>query len=286
MASHAAYPTPLVLRGDRVRVYFSSRDTNNRSSIAALDLGLSADRFEIVSPPRGPLLSPGPRGAFDDSGVTIGSVLAEEDTVLVWYLGWNLGVTVPFRNAIGLATGQPDGELKRRSPGPVLDRSAADPYTLSYPWVLRGADGFRMWYGSHLEWGAEGRTMRHAIKEAISTDGAHWQEGGIPVLSPAGGEEFAVSRPCVIKEAGGYRMWYSRRFETYRLGYAERTEGGAWTRRDNVLRFVGPPGEWEGDTMAYPAVFDCAGRRYMLYNGGGYGRTGFGLAILEQEEAG
>jgi hypothetical protein len=33
--------------------------------------------------------------------------------------------------------------------------------------------------------------------------------------------------------------------------------------------------------MEYAAVFDCGGRRYMLYNGNGYGRSGFGLALLE-----
>src|SRR5271166_4635755 len=98
LASHASYPTPLVSGRHHVRVYFSPRDAANRSSIGALDLALDGDRFELVSPPRGPLLSPGARGAFDDSGVTVGCVLADGDQVRVWYLGWSLGVTVPFRN--------------------------------------------------------------------------------------------------------------------------------------------------------------------------------------------
>ena len=34
--------------------------------------------------------------------------------------------------------------------------------------------------------------------------------------------------------------------------------------------------------VCYPYVFDHAGNRYMLYNGNGYGRTGFGMAILER----
>jgi len=34
--------------------------------------------------------------------------------------------------------------------------------------------------------------------------------------------------------------------------------------------------------ICYPYVFDHAGSRYMLYNGNGYGRTGFGIAILER----
>jgi hypothetical protein len=33
--------------------------------------------------------------------------------------------------------------------------------------------------------------------------------------------------------------------------------------------------------IEYPCVFDHKGARYMLYAGNGYGRTGFGLAVLE-----
>ena len=33
--------------------------------------------------------------------------------------------------------------------------------------------------------------------------------------------------------------------------------------------------------VEYPYVFDWQGRRYMLYNGNGYGLTGVGLAVLE-----
>lgn len=282
MVSHASYPTPLVLGPRLVRIYFSPRDSDNRSSIASLDLALEGERFDIVSPPRGPLLSPGPRGAFDDSGVTVGSVLTDGEGVRVWYLGWNIGVTVPFRNFIGLAMGAADGVLERVSPAPVLDRSTADPYCLGYPWVIRDANCYRMWYGSHLEWGAEGLAMRHAIKGARSTDGVAWQRDGLPVLSPEGDGEFALSRPSVIADADRFRMWYARRYPTYRLGYAESEDGENWLRRDDALRFAGAPGAWERESMCYPAVFDCGAHRYMLYNGDGYGRTGFGLAILEE----
>lgn len=283
MASHASYPTPLVLGPRLVRSYFSPRDAMNRSSIAAVDLALDDRHFELLGQPRGPLLSPGPRGAFDDSGVTVGCVLAAGDKVHVWYLGWTLGVTVPFRNFIGLAIGPVDGPLERASPAPVLERSAADPLTVGYPWVLRTAEGFQMWYGSHLEWAPTGPAMSHAIKSASSQDGIQWLRDGSPVLTPAGGVEFALSRPCVVQDTGRFQMWYSRRYATYRLGYAESKDGRIWVRRDDSLRFVGEPGAWESESLAYATVFDCGAHRYMLYNGNGYGRTGFGLAVLEDE---
>ena len=38
---------------------------------------------------------------------------------------------------------------------------------------------------------------------------------------------------------------------------------------------------WDSEMICYPYVFDRKGERYMLYNGNGYGKTGFGLAVLE-----
>ena len=280
MMTHASYPTPLVLADNLVRVFFSPRDGENRSSIASLDLALDGRRFEIVGAPRGPLLGPGAIGTFDDSGVTVSAVLADEGRVRVWYLGWNLGVAVPFRNAIGLAEGAPDGPLARASAGPAIDRSPADPFTLGYPWVLRDNTELRMWYCSH-EWGANALETRHEIKAASSADGLVWHRTGRALLAPAGGEELALARPCVLRDGDCFRMWYSRRYAAYRLGYAESPDGVVWTRRDDILRFVGRPGPWETDSMEYAAIFDCGRRRYMLYNGNGYGRSGFGLALLE-----
>jgi hypothetical protein len=36
--------------------------------------------------------------------------------------------------------------------------------------------------------------------------------------------------------------------------------------------------------IEYSFIFDHAGQRYMLYNGNGYGKTGIGLAVLDQDE--
>ena len=40
--------------------------------------------------------------------------------------------------------------------------------------------------------------------------------------------------------------------------------------------------------VCYPCVFDWAGETWMLYNGNGYGRTGFGLArrVVERPDRG
>src|SRR5690348_2700940 len=114
ITGYASYPTPLVLDEDTVRIFFSPRDSQNRSSITALDLALEGERFRILSPPTQPLLSPGRRGSFDDSGVTVSCVVPKGNELLLYYLGWSLGTTVPFRNFIGLAIGDRSANLFRR----------------------------------------------------------------------------------------------------------------------------------------------------------------------------
>ncbi len=283
MATHASYPTPLVLSDTLVRVFFSSRDTSNRSSIASIDLEIDGKNWSINTTPNGPLLGPGARGAFDDCGVTVACVVPYDGRILVYYLGWSVSTTVPFRNFIGLATGDAgEGTLQRASVAPVLDRSTVDPYTLGYPWVLRRGRGFRMWYGSHLNWGSTGLEMRHVIKEAASDDGVIWLPSGHVAIPLGALPEFAVSRPCVLVDPDSWRMWYSRRTPAYSLGYAESSDGVTWRRQDDDVVLTGETGAWEDESTAYATIFDHRGGRYMLYNGNGYGRTGFGLAMLER----
>ena len=140
-----------------------------------------------------------------------------------------------------------------------------------------------MWYGSHMGWVTGSADMDHRIKSAVSGDGHHWARDGVPVIAPADASEYAFARPCVVRDADRYRMWYAFRGSAYRIGYAESGDGKHWVRRDAEAGIEPSPGEWDGDSVEYPSVFDHGGRRYMLYCGNGYGRTGFGIATLEDE---
>jgi hypothetical protein len=76
-------------------------------------------------------------------------------------------------------------------------------------------------------------------------------------------------------------MWYACRGETYRIGYAESADGLSWKRHDAQAGIDVSEEGWDSEMIAYPWVFDHGGRRYMLYNGNGYGETGIGLAVLD-----
>jgi hypothetical protein len=279
--SHASNPTALPLGGTRIRVFIGGRDAGNRSQIAFFDMDL-ADPLREVELCAEPVLTPGSRGAFDDSGTSVGCVLKADGATFLYYVGWNLGVTVPFRNSIGLAVAAtPDGPFRKVSAAPVLDRADEDPFSVSYPWVLRDGGGFRMWYGSNLEWGPDFAGMRHAIRHATSKDGRTWSRRAAPVLGPAGAGESVLVRPCVVRDPDRFRMWFSARGTEYRLGYAESADGLSWERRDADAGLAPSGSGWDAHAIAYPHVFDCAGERWILYNGDGFGRTGIGLARLE-----
>jgi hypothetical protein len=81
-------------------------------------------------------------------------------------------------------------------------------------------------------------------------------------------------------------MWYSYRDlnSTYRIGYAESFDGLKWTRLDDIVRLDLSANGWDNEMICYPFILDHEGSRYMLYNGNGYGRTGFGIAKLNDNQ--
>ena len=276
MRTHAANPFAVPLDDEHVRIYFSTRDEENRSSVGWLDYSMRVRTIRQVS--ERPAIGPGERGTFDDSGISVGWIVRDGSRLLLYYTGWNLGVTMPFRNSIGLATSIDGETFERIARAPVLDRSEHDPFSLSYPCVLRrGPSEWWMWYGSNTDWQPE----HHVIKFAASVDGIEWEPNGRTCI---GEEGLAFSRPSVLAEGGGFRMWYAFRGEDYRIGCARSTDGLSWTREDDAYGLAPASEEWASRACAYPHVFRFHDAHYMLYCGNGYGRTGFGIARLVDQE--
>jgi predicted GH43/DUF377 family glycosyl hydrolase len=281
MRTHAANPTPEHLGDDRFRIYFSSRDDENRSSIGFVEIDL-ADPATIVRESVEPVLGPGALAMFDDSGASIGCIVPVGTERYLYYMGWHLTVRVPWQNALGLAISEGPGRPFRRvSRFPIVPLDETDPYTISYPWVERRDGRFRMWYGSNVAWGARKEDMRHLIKYAESADGIHWDRRDIVAIDFEDAQEYAICRPCVVRDGDRLRMWFCSRGDAYRIRYAESTDGVMWRRMADPAPIDVSPGGWDAEMIEYPCVFDHRGARYMLYAGNGFGRTGFGLAVLD-----
>ena len=283
MESHAANPVAWPLGNGIFRIYFSCRDKDRRSSIGTVDFDVRTPQ-KTFNLSQKPVLGPGEIGTFDDSGSSMSCLVDAGGPIYLYYLGWNLGVTVPWRNSIGLAVRKPGAEtFERHSKAPVADRCDADPYSISYPWVIREGNLWRMWYGCNLKWGPEQKDMAHLLKYAESKDGIHWDRKGEIAVDFKSPDEYALSKPCVLRDKGLYRMWYSHRGQAYRIGYAESSDGIHFTRMDEKAGIGVSESGWDSESVEYPNLFDHGGMRYMLYNGNRYGLTGFGLAVLERE---
>jgi hypothetical protein len=269
--------------GKRTQVYFSARDSDNHAQIGRASVDLDTPGSEPTFEPE-PLVRVGPRGAYDDSGVTGGCIADEAGSLYLYFSGWSLGVQVPFLFFIGCAVSSDGGShFEKVSAAPVLGRNRFDPYLTASPSVLVEGGTWRMWYVSGTGWstGAEVEPI-YNIRYAESTDGIDWRPTGRVCIDYSYEGEHAIARPHVIKDGSIYRMWYSHRGESYRIGYAESTDGLLWSRKDDEAGITVSPEGWDSEMVAYPWVGDIGGRRRMLYNGNSYGRTGIGEALLDQ----
>jgi hypothetical protein len=282
MISHAAVPIAEHLLGDIFRIYFSARDAANRSFTGSLVIDLSRPN-EILDLASEPVIAPGELGTFDDSGAMATWLTYDGDSRLLWYIGWNLGVTVPFRNSIGLAVSRNGGPFERFAQGPILDRTPHEPHFCASCCVLRDGEIWRNWYLSTIGWQSSDRQVEYRchIKYAESLDGITWRRTGAVALDFQSPDENVISRPSVLRDPSGWHMWYSYRGDSYRIGYARSEDGERWTRVDSQVGIDVSPGEWDGQMIEYPFVFEHLGRRYMLYNGDDFGRSGVGLAVWE-----
>jgi hypothetical protein len=282
-ASHAMVPFVESV-DDGIRLYFSGRDTDGRSVTGYAD-GDPREPRSLRFAHR-PILKSGPLGAFDDSGAMGSSLVVHEGRKYLYYIGWTRGVSVPFYTFVGCAVSDDGGQtFERASAGPLLERSDADPYLTTSPWVLFDEGHWRMWYASGTGWQLteEGPQHRYHIRYAESQDGITWHRSGHVCIDYLNDDEYAIARPCVVKTNGRYRMWYSYRGDAYRIGYAESIDGLEWDRKDAEAGVDVSADGWDSEMIEYPCVFEHGSDWLMAYNGNGYGATGVGLAVLESD---
>ena len=294
MNHHACVPVADRVADNVMRIYFGPRDTQGRSLTGFIEVEADNPAHVLRVHDR-PVIGLGKLGAFDDSGVMPSSIVNYNGRKYLYYIGWNRGVTVPYRNSVGLAVSDDGGlTFQRVCEGPVVDRTQLEPYFCASPFAMYDADEgkWKLWYASSTGW-----TVVHdrpepvyQIKYAESNDGVHWVRNNIVCL-PYTFEGEANARPCVIKANGRYRMWYCFRGsvdyrtckeQSYRLGYAESHDGISWLRKDEEVGIERSAAGWDSLMMEYPYVYEHKGRKYLLYNGNGFGETGFGYALLHE----
>lgn len=287
--THAQAPAAILI-GDRIRVYYGTRNAENRSRTGFIELD-RADPTRLLYVHPQPVMDFGKPGTHDEDGVIGSQIVAVGEELRLYYGGVSRGGHVPYRMSVGVARSLDGGlTFQRVFEGPVVDRTPDEPYMTMAPNILIEDGLWTMWYGSGTGWvEIEGKfEPTYQIHVAYSDDGLRWRQTGHPCI-PKLHELEANTRPSVMRTAEGYEMWFSYRNSreyrdgagSYRIGYATSTNGRDWVRRPDPEGLQPTGVGWNSATMSYPSVVAADGRKIMFHNGDGFGTTGIGCAILE-----
>jgi len=292
MNTHAQGPTVLVLK-DRLRVYFATRPRNDLGLTTYIDLD-RADPQHILYLHEKPILELGKPGAFDNHGIFPNHVRMVDGKVLLYYLGWYRGSAVPYHIAVGLAVSEDGGQtFKKMFEGPVLDRSAKEPYSTGALTIVESEGLLHAFYTEFFDWVNVRDRLEplYHIKHAVSEDGFQWHKTDRVSIKRKHDRE-AIARPAIISKDGSYHMWFCYRgsedfrdgSDSYRIGYARSKDLLDWERRDDLAGMDVSADGWDSKMITYPCTAQVHGRDLIFYNGNGFGASGFGYAIASWNE--
>ena len=287
MQSHAQVPTVDFLGSNIYRIYFASRDKNQKSHIGYFDFNI--EKLKILKISKKPVLVPGEIGFFDEDGVYPSSIINIGKKKYLYYIGWSKGAKPPLYHAsIGLAISEDGGKtFYKYSRAPILGKSEYDPCLVTSPFVIKIKNDFRMYYASGFKWKKIKGTLRsfYNIKIAQSTDGINWKRNGIVAIDFLSSKETNITRLSPLKTKSGYEGWYT--YATlntpYRLGYAVSRDGVKWIRKDNEVGVDVSKRGFDNKMICYPFVIVHKKKKYMFYNGNNFGENGIALAIYEEK---
>jgi hypothetical protein len=68
------------------------------------------------------------------------------------------------------------------------------------------------------------------------------------------------------------------------MGYAESVDGYKWERKDDLVGIHKSenPADFDYQMINYAHCYEHNGKKYLLYNGNGFGAAGFAYAVLEK----
>lgn len=286
LQSHAMLPTPLILE-DRVRVFFSSCDTDMRGRIFSVDLE-PAPPYRVITTNIKPALDLGAAGCFDQDGVNPTQVFMHRGVLTMLYVGWQrVDATTPYRLFTGMAVSDDGLFFRRVSEQPFLGPTREDTLFRTGAFMRPHGDGWMVIYigGGEFVDGANGKKLpNYSLKMMTSSDGADWAGPETILLKPdRERSEIGFGRPALFSTAdAGELLFISVRTP---LGYEQLAGPFAANAIDrNQLTAILPPhdrGPWENEMTCFGTPCLVGGSELLFYNGNGFGRSGFGVAISD-----
>jgi len=291
--SHAQVPYAYK-HNDFLRVYFSSRDDHGQSRPTFIDVDYD-DPTKILYVHDTFVLDLGGPGEYDETGAMPSWFVPQSNgDIWLYYTGWNRTHN-SYRLSMGLSVSTDGGiTFKKMFRGPIMDRSIHNPIWAAQPSVMYVNGRWMMWYisGQKCEYIHGYPEPYYDCRVAVSDDGIKWEPTG-DVALPFDDFLHAVGRPSVFFEDGIFKMYYSYRHtrdyrtdrnQGYRLGYAESIDGFKWDRKDNLVGIHKSenPDDFDYQMIDYAYCYEHNNKKYLLYNGNGFGAAGFGYAVREK----
>jgi len=275
--SHAANPVVLKIEDCLFRIFFNSRDENQRSSVYSIDFDLDSRR-SIPNTLKVQFLLKSSDSYFKD-GVSLGSHFELSGVTWIGFMGWTNPVMKHWYGKIGKFRLNSNFDFESIEAKPWFDLDSFDSTSLSYPAVYFSEKIMHVWYGSTRTWDAGNGEMIHILKEKVSRDYLQFESSN-RIVEWKLGESQAFSRPSILEIHDYFLMAYSFRGSTtkYRIGF------GLIEKDSTIIKqaytFSTSASSWESEMVEYPYLVPHRDSIFMFYNGNGYGKSGIGLAQL------
>jgi hypothetical protein len=287
---YAILPTPIIVESQNlIRVYFSTTCVDRFGRVTFIDLDIG-NPLKVINNSAEILLDIGPPGCFDDCGVNVSCIITIHGKQYLYYAGYQRHLKVPYSILSGLAVSDDGISFSRYSKTPILERTDLETNVRSAPFIINEHGLLRMWYVSGKSWSTIAGAVHkeklmpiYELKYGESIDGVNWKIGQEAIFKLEK-DEFGFGRPYVFKENGIYKLFYSirRKSVSYRIGYAESSDGYNWHRLDRDVGIDVSESGWDSEMICYPAVIKALDKTYLFYNGNKNGESGFGVAVLEE----
>jgi len=287
----------VLVLGDRYRMYYWGTDAEGHHHICVAETPV--DRPNAWQG-RGAVLARQPGTRYNDAGPSFPHVVPGADgRWLLYFAGWGLPrADGRLPNTTGLAVSDDAGETWRYwSDEPILPLDR--PYDCNGTgslWVVREAGRLHMYYTAigHYFAKPDGVQTGHGdiiphigIAYAVSDDGICWEKPlDHRVVEPRGlatePYEYIASKPCLVCEGGGYRLWVHTVGTAYRVRSLVSADGlhWQWTKSGpNGEMGIGADGAFDSRQRCYVDVVPHGKEYRCWYTGNDFGMTGMGYAV-------
>jgi hypothetical protein len=277
--SHCANPLIVPFMGERLRLFFNSRDRLQRSDIYSVEIDkeslrpiMATFRLEVKA---------GAGNHFGLHGISLGSHFKYGSQSLLATMGWCIEYGKHWHGVIGRVYLNNLAHVCHVDSTPWIDLNTDDPISMSYPAVFSDSHELLIWYGSTVTWDAGNSEMLHILKES-TTVGLSSKILSARHLPYVLGSAQAFARPSIIKIMDRLLMAYSFRGaqQRYSIGFVWLDDLNTATHLNGLSGFFPAEESWENEMVEYPFLFVHKEEVYMLYNGNSFGQSGIGITRI------